>query len=509
MRAWRDASLRTRLLVVTSAIVALSVGLTLAIGVVLTRRAVEHATIRGLGNQADLLAARERNSLAPLFHLQQYEPSLAKQHERAISLPLRPSSYLTAKNVAELRRGRGVQGSVHANGTTYYMAARPVAGKAFVLLRKKRLDASMWPFAEGLLLAGLVGAVLAAALSFLFARAIRRPVVRVAEASRRLAQGEPHVELPVEGSGELAQLARSFNEMAAQLARARETEQAFLLSVSHELKTPLTAIRGYAEGLADGALPPVEAGDVIRREAKRLERLVQDLLDLARMNRSAFQVHREEIDLAETARDAAARYEAQADAFGVELRLDAAGSAPAVGDADRALQVLSNLVENALRSTPAGGSVTVRAAPGLLEVADTGPGLAADELRRAFERFFLYSRYGAERTVGTGLGLAIVKELTEAMDGRVEVANRRGGGLAFSVRLPLGRNAAVDDPALERAGRPLPEQDEAAALEEQLREREVTGEQVVPVVDGASAAGRAAVRHGDDVVLHRRLDRPA
>jgi two-component system sensor histidine kinase BaeS len=296
--------------------------------------------------------------------------------------------------------------------------------------------------------------------------------------------------------------------MAAQLARARETEQAFLLSVSHELKTPLTSIRGYAEGLADGALPPVEAGETIRREAKRLERLVQDLLDLARMNRSAFEVHREEIDLAEGARDAAARYRGQAEAFGVELRLEAAEAAPAIGDADRALQVLSNLVENALRSTPAGGSVTVRAAPGLLEVADTGPGLAPDELPRAFERFFLYRRYGAERAVGTGLGLAIVKELTEAMRGRVEVSNRPGGGLTFSVRLPLA-HAAVDDAALERRGRTLPEQDEPAVLEEQLREREIAGEQVVPVVDGAGAARGAAVRDGDDVVLHRRLDRPS
>jgi signal transduction histidine kinase len=342
----------------------------------------------------------------------------------------------------------------------------------------------------------------------LLARAIRRPVVRVADATRRLAQGEPHVEFPVEGSGELAQLASSFNDMAAQLARAREIEQAFLLSVSHELKTPLTSIRGYAEGLVDGALPPAEAGETIRREAKRLERLVQDLLDLARMNRSAFQVHREEIDLAETARDAAGRYRAQAQAFGVELRLDTPERAPALGDADRALQVLSNLVENALRSTPAGGSVTVRALPALLEVADTGPGIEPDDLPRAFERFFLYRRYGADRAVGTGLGLAIVKELTEAMGGSVEASSRPGEGTTFAVRLPLA-DAAAHDPALERPGRVLPEQDEPAAPTQELVEREVPGEPVVALGDGAGAADGAAVGDGDDVVLHRRLDRSA
>ena len=150
----------------------------------------------------------------------------------------------------------------------------------------------------------------------------------VADATRSLAQGEPHVELPVEGSGELAQLASSFNDMAAQLARAREVEQAFLLSVSHELKTPLTSIRGYAEGLVDGALEPGEAGETIRREAKRLERLVQDLLDLARLNRSTFQVHHEEIDLAEAARDAVGRYRGQAEAFGVDLRLEVSSERP-------------------------------------------------------------------------------------------------------------------------------------------------------------------------------------
>jgi two-component system sensor histidine kinase BaeS len=393
-------------------------------------------------------------------------------------------------------------------GTTYYLAARPVAGQAFVLLRKKRLDASLWPFAQGLLLAGLAGALLAAALSVLLARAIRRPVVRVADATRSLAQGEPHVELPVEGSGELAELASSFNDMAAQLARAREVEQAFLLSVSHELKTPLTSIRGYAEGLVDGALPPAEAGETIRREAKRLERLVQDLLDLARLNRSTFQVHHEEVDLAEAARDAVGRYRAQAEAFGVELRLETPTAAPALADGDRALQVLSNLVENALRSTPAGGSVTVRAAPGLLEVADTGPGIEPADLPRAFERFFLYRRYGADRAVGTGLGLAIVKELTEAMGGSVRAESRPGAGTTFSVRLPLA-DAAVDDAALEGPGRVLPEQDEAAAPAQELGEREILREPVVALGDGNSAAGGAAVRDGDDVVLHRRLDRPA
>jgi signal transduction histidine kinase len=241
--------------------------------------------------------------------------------------------------------------------------------------------------------------------------------------------------VPVEGARELALLAESFNEMAAALAKARAAERQFLLSVSHELKTPLTAIRGYAEGLADGAFPVDEAAETISLEARRLERLVRDLLDLARMNKAEFSVRREPIDLGVAAREAVRRYETQARQFGVDLDAVVSEPAPAIGDGDRALQIVSNLVENALRLTPAGGSVTIVAEPGLLAVEDTGPGLQPDELPRAFERFFLYSRYGQERPVGTGLGLAIVKQLAEGMGGRVEATSEPGGVTRFAVRL--------------------------------------------------------------------------
>jgi two-component system sensor histidine kinase BaeS len=224
--------------------------------------------------------------------------------------------------------------------------------------------------------------------------------------------------------------------MAKQLAEARAAERQFLLSVSHELKTPLTAIRGYAEGLAEGAVPEDEAAETIARESARLERLVRDLLDLARMRRSEFSVRREPIDLGAVARECLARYEAQARDFGVSLEIDVAEPAGALGDADRMVQVVSNLVENALRVAPPGGSVRILAALGVLAVADDGPGLADEELERAFERFYLYSRYGRERPVGTGLGLAIVKELAEGMGGAVDVQSEPGRTI-FTVRLPV------------------------------------------------------------------------
>ncbi|MDE3026489.1 MAG: HAMP domain-containing histidine kinase, partial [Acidobacteriota bacterium] len=295
---------------------------------------------------------------------------------------------------------------------------------------------SRWePYVWGLVIAAAAGGVLAAAAALLLARRISRPVDRVADAARSLARGTHPDPVPVEGAAEVATLAVAFNALADQLRRAQEAERNFLLSVSHELRTPLTAIRGYAEAVEDGAIDPREAARTVSVEAARLERLVRDLLDLARMNRTDFSVSNAEIDLGEVADDAVRRYQPQADTFGVSLVAVANAPAPAVADADRVLQVVSNLVENALRLTPAGGEVRVVAAPGLLRVEDTGPGLEDSDRERAFERFYLHSRYGRERRVGTGLGLAIVKELTQAMGGSVEVESRPGELTAFTVRL--------------------------------------------------------------------------
>src|SRR5262249_7125051 len=158
--------------------------------------------------------------------------------------------------------------------------------------------------------------------------------------------------------------------------------------------------------------------------ADRLDRLGRDLLDLARMNLNTFSVRKESVDLAEIASECAARHDVQSDAVCIKLIVDSSESARARADADRILQAASHLGENALRVSRAGGRVRIVARPGLLSVEDEGPGLKDDEIPRAFERFFLHSRYAASRNVGTGLGLAIVDELARAMDGRVEVRSR-------------------------------------------------------------------------------------
>jgi signal transduction histidine kinase len=287
------------------------------------------------------------------------------------------------------------------------------------------------------LLVGALIIVLGLLGAWVLSRSVIRPVRRLAEASSRLAEGDGGVTVIPEGPRELRELATSFNNMNTKLTKAQETEQAFLLSVSHELKTPLTSIRGYAEGLADRTIKPSAAAAVIGKESGRLERLVGDLLDSARMRKSAFTVHQEMVDLAALAGEVARRYEATADEAGLTLHVRAEAGGAAVADGDRILQAVSNLVENAIRCTRPPGTVTIATGPGMVTVSDTGPGLTNDDLPHAFERFYLYDRYGGDRPVGTGLGLAIVKELVEAMGGSVGVSSATGVGTAFSVTLPV------------------------------------------------------------------------
>jgi len=427
-------SLRARLFGAIGLAVIVAVSLSLVAGAVLVRRSVQHEALASLGRQADLLAQQQRQAPPPAA-LGQF---LATQQMRLALLNVdQAAELLPPAAAAKLHAGEPASGTVRVGSTSFLFQARIVDNRAIVLLRGASQAQDWRPYELAFLVAGLVGLVIAALAAFVLARAISRPIQHVSDASRALAVGEVHGPLQPEGPAEVVALAESFNYMSHELQRARDAERTFLLSVSHELKTPLTAISGHAEALGDGVVPPERVAEVILREARRLERLVRDLLDLARLDAHVFGVHPQRVDLAELADEAVERFEPQARAFGVELAADARGAAPAIADPDRVLQVLSNLIENALRITPEGGRVTVHAEPATLTVADTGPGLAEADVLRAFERFYLYERSGGRsRTVGTGLGLAIVRELTEAMGGSVGVESRPGSGTTFTVALP-------------------------------------------------------------------------
>src|SRR5438067_12746831 len=417
-------SLQGRLRLAIGAAVLGAVSLSLLVGTYLVRRSLEQSAFDGLRRQVGLLADEHVHPPAGSFGR-----FLATQDERLSVLPRRQARLLVPDRPS---------GRIAINGRNYLYATKRSGGDLVVLLRTaSSVRAESQPFWIAFAAAGILGCILAAGVAAVLARNISRPVQRVARASRRLADGDDPEPLPLGGSRELNGLAQSFNTMATQLARARSAERSFLLSVSHELKTPLTTIRGYSEALDEGVLTPERAGKVIRTEAARLERLIMDLINLGRLDQRRFDIVPEPVDLAEIARESAMRHAARARELGVRLQVQKHDEpVPAVADRDRLLQAVSNLVENALRCTPPGGSVTLAAAAGELTVRDTGPGIAPDEVPRAFDRFFLYRRYTGHRPVGTGLGLAIVRELALAMEGRAHVASS-SRGTEFTISLPV------------------------------------------------------------------------
>jgi two-component system sensor histidine kinase BaeS len=425
-------TLSARLFAATLGALAITLFLTIWIGAVLTRRQVDRSQAISLQLRADDLAFQRRQSVSYV------NQNTVSGDVRVIVAPRSQlSAYVPDVNASS-------DGTTTYRGTSELYSYRTLPSRGMLVLAPNSGSTAWHPFLRDLLLSALAGVAFAALLSLIVARSITRPIRRVAAATRAVAAEETHDPLPETGTVELAALARAFNEMAEELRESRDAERAFLLSVSHELKTPLTAIRGYAEGLSDGAFEPDEAAPTIALEAGRLERLVRDLLDLARMHRSEFAVRREPVDLLDVAREAVSRHELAAQEFGVEL--DEEGEDHWVeADHDRLLQIASNLVENALRETPPGGSVTVRVAPGALSVADTGPGIAAADHEHAFDRFYLYDKFGKDRPVGSGLGLAIVRQLATAMGGTVRVESAPGEGATFSVEGLRVQARGVDD----------------------------------------------------------------
>ena len=296
----------------------------------------------------------------------------------------------------------------------------------------------------------------AAVAAWYLNRRIVKPVQQVAQASVALADGSAPERIPEAGPAELATMVRSFNRLAERLDEAEATQRQFVASVNHELKTPLTSLQGYGELLSDGAVSAEEAGPVVLAETARLERLVGDLLEAGRLDSGEFAVREEVVSLDDVAAAVLRRFEATAEGFGIslEVRHEPAGEASVLADGDRLVQVVSNLTENALRCTPSGGSVRIVVRPPVtIRVVDSGPGLAEEDLPRAFDRFYLYERCGKDRPVGTGLGLSIVKELTVAMDGTVRVESDTGAGTVFEVELrPATESLATTDSATELDG---------------------------------------------------------
>ncbi len=364
-------------------------------------------------------------------------------------LPTLPFGTLT-KNQLESRQPTTLNLHVGKNDAkelrgTYLAVAEPLTiGKqvlgALVVAKPTSQLRSRWlvlierlavAFGGGVLVAGLLGIYLS--------RRIARPLLQLSSAADEIAGGTYGVEVPQpRGSDEIAQLSARFADMAAKLAESEQLSRNFLMSVSHELRTPLTAIRGHVSALREGVIEDPDAYSsslaVIEEEAMRLERLVGDVLDLAKLDAHRFTVLEEEVDMRELCERAYA-------AFGEVARqrsIDYRGAFPVhpviVTDGDRVLQIISNLLSNAFRWTPEGGRVVLELAADdgsiSVVVSDSGPGVSPEERERIFRPF--WSRDGG----GTGLGLAIARELALALGGRIDLRSEPGLGARFELILP-------------------------------------------------------------------------
>ncbi|MBV9284271.1 MAG: HAMP domain-containing histidine kinase [Acidimicrobiia bacterium] len=346
----------------------------------------------------------------------------------------------------KLQQGETVSG---VNGALAFAAAPGTTARgvpfALVLTRNVRVGAgaALW-----LLVAGGGALLVAGAVAANLGRRLTKPLRDAEEATRRIAAGDLATRVPTTGDDdELAALSRSINAMAESLERSKGLERQFLLSVSHDLRTPLTSIRGYAEALAERKAKPGQAAAIILSEARRLERLVGDLLELAKLDARRFSLDMRATDICEVVSDTAEGFRPAAEGAGVDLAVDVPPHTAllAAADPDRLAQVVANLVENALDF--ASGSITVGTARGHgaveVWVEDDGPGIEPGDLPHVFDRFYTVSR-AQRRQVASGLGLAIVHELVDAMGGsvRAEPGSRGGARLVVVLRPDAEATAA-------------------------------------------------------------------
>jgi len=326
----------------------------------------------------------------------------------------------------------------------YIAVANPIllgpvtVGAIVVAKRKTDVAARVDSLLGRLAIAGLFGVLIAGLLGWYLSRRIVKPVLQLSKAADEVAAGRYGVDVPSKAPGELGHLSERFGEMASRLAEVEMMERNFLMSVSHELRTPLTAIRGHISALLEGVVddPELQTAslETVEAEAQRLERLVGDILDLAKLDTHRFTVMREEVDMGHLLDQAYETFRDEARRRSIDYRREVHDRPVIVSDGDRVLQVVGNLISNAFHATPDGGRISLELAQqnGTVHVAveDSGPGIPLAQRERLFRPFV--SRSGG----GTGLGLAIAKELSAALGGRIELRSEEGKGSRFELVLP-------------------------------------------------------------------------
>ncbi|MDQ6694848.1 MAG: HAMP domain-containing histidine kinase [Chloroflexota bacterium] len=299
----------------------------------------------------------------------------------------------------------------------------------------------------------LIALLVSLSVAFFLARSVSRPVARLAEAAGAMAQGDYSRRLPVEGHGELATLTGRFNEMASEVGRAHTMERDFIANVSHDLKTPLTSVQGFSQAMLDGTIKDEagykQAASIINIEAQQMSRLVNQLLDLSTLQGGLKKLALHPVELHRVFAQLVLAMQPQADAAGVRLSAHFDSSpAQVLADVDHLKQAFGNLIDNAIKHTPTGGSVTIEmnnTSAGLrVAVRDTGKGIPPEDLPRVMERFYQVDK--SRRATGVrsvGLGLAITREIVAAHGGDIQVESTVGAGTTVTVTLPDQRSEST------------------------------------------------------------------
>ncbi len=334
--------------------------------------------------------------------------------------------------------GRGFMGGGRGSVTT---AVGPESAEEHFLDRINR----------SLLLTGLIAAVIALAVGLVLTRLITNPVQALTHGAHKIAEGNLAHRVSVQTKDELGELGHSFNAMAASLEEAEQERKRIIADIAHELRTPLTIIEGTVVGIEDRVFEPDSARlGVIKEQVALLTRLTSDLRELSLAESGQLKLELAPTDLVDLVRRKAMQFESQAAEKGVHVATELPPSEQRANvDSGRIEQVLANLLSNAIRHTPSGGTITVSVGPGtaasgapnarsvLISVADTGEGIAPEHIPHLFERFYRVETSRSRSGGGAGLGLAIVKRMVEAHGGRVWVESQPGKGATFRVEIPV------------------------------------------------------------------------
>jgi len=371
------------------------------------------------------------------------------------------SPYQSAITVAVGELPHGImskqQGTfVTTGGQTFIYVAYPTLGipaptasvgvNTMILAAPRTGTLAIWAsLLRPFLFAGLITLAISLIIAIIFARSIYRPVRQVTQTAQQIAQGQYDQQITVTGPREVKGLALSFNQMTAQVKQSQQRLRHFVADVSHQLKSPLTSIQGFAQAILDGTAGDedtrLKAATIINDESQRMRRQVDELLELARMQSGQVKMAREPVAIADLVDHYRQIFAVQAEEKGVTIKTEIEAGVTAMGDIDRLEQVVANLLDNAIKNSPAQDQIKVishRQPDNQVEirVADNGPGIPPEQIPYVFDRFY---QAGGVRT-GAGLGLAIAREIIRAHGGTIEVESYPGGNTEFIVRLPGNEN---------------------------------------------------------------------